>query len=110
MILEYCVLFLCGKIPEETTNDPEQLRIAIAKCKRTLQDEVGDVGVLGIVEHEQLQSQLSVHVAKFNVNMNLSPFENNEKVWTQNQCMQRRIQRNKNHEDSTKCEAKVFPN
>ena len=79
--------FFGSKIPEGTTSDPEQLRIAIAKCKRTFQDEVGDVGVLGIVEHKQLQRQSSGHIAKFNVNMNLSPFENNEKVWMQNQCM-----------------------
>ncbi|CAB4006587.1 Hypothetical predicted protein [Paramuricea clavata] len=45
--------FFGGKISEETTNDPEQLRITIAKCKRMLQDEVGDVGVLGIVAHER---------------------------------------------------------
>ena len=28
--------FLGGKIPQETTNDPELLRITIAKCKRTV--------------------------------------------------------------------------
>lgn len=80
--------FFGGKIPEETTNDPEQLRITIAKCKRTLQDEVGDVGVLGIVAHERRQqSQSSGHAAKFNVNMNLSPVKNNGKVLTQKQNM-----------------------
>ncbi|CAB4015745.1 sulfotransferase domain-containing [Paramuricea clavata] len=51
--------FFGGKIAEETTNDPEQLRITIAKCKRTLQDEVGDVGVLGIVGYERRQQSQS---------------------------------------------------
>ena len=60
--------FFGGKIHQETTNDPEQLRITIAKCKRTLQDEVGDVGVLGIADHER--SQASGNAPKFDVTMN----------------------------------------
>ena len=72
--------FFGGKIPQETTNDPEQLRITIAKCKHMLQDEVevGDVGVLGITEHERTQA--SGNAPKFDVTMNMSqvsPVENN---------------------------------
>ena len=80
--------FFGGKIPQETTNDPEQLRITIAKCKRTLQDEVGDVGVLGIAGHERTQA--SRNVPKFDVTMNMSrvsPVENNGKVLTEKQCI-----------------------
>ena len=80
--------FFGGKIPQETTNDPEQLRITIAKCKRTLQDEVGDVGLLGIAEQERTQA--SGNAPKFDVTMNMSrmsPVENNGKVLTEKQCI-----------------------
>ena len=80
--------FLGGKIPQETTNDPEQLRITIAKCKHMLQDEVGDVGILGITEHERTQA--SGNAPKFDVTMNMSrmsPVENNGKVLTEKQCI-----------------------
>ena len=39
VILEYCVSFLVAKFPKKLQMIPN-----IAKCKRTLQDEVGDVG------------------------------------------------------------------
>lgn len=79
------ILGFCGKIPEESTNDSEQLRITLAKCKRkrTLQDEVGGVGALGIPEYERRQT--SGHAVDFNVNMNLSPEKNNDTKVTQKQ-------------------------
>ena len=82
--------FFGGKIAQETTNDPEQLRITIAKCKRTLQDEIGDVGVLGIAEHKRTQASGNARAPKFDVTMNMSrmsPVENNGNVLTEKQCI-----------------------
>ena len=47
--------FYNGKIPVETTNDPEQLCISLSKCKQTLELEVGVVGVQGIQQYEESQ-------------------------------------------------------
>ena len=44
--------FYNGKIPVETTNDAEQLRISLSKCKQTLEHEVGEVAVKGIRQYE----------------------------------------------------------
>ena len=68
--------FSC-KIPEETTNDAEQLQIALGKAKSTLEHDVGDVGLIGIEEYEKKLA--SRNAVSFNVNMNLTPLKNKVK-------------------------------
>lgn len=98
------ILGFCGRIPEESTNDSEQFRITLAKCKRkrTLQDEVGGVGALGIPEYERRQT--SGHAVDFNVNMNLPPEKNNGTKVTQKQSMKGDFSETKNmrSEEDTK--------
>ena len=62
--------FYNGKIPAETTNDAEQLKITLSKCKKTLEQEVGEVAVYGIRDYEQSKE---INAINFNVNMNVSP-------------------------------------
>ena len=71
--------FYDGKIPEKATNDAEQLRITLKKCKTTLANDIGDVALHGIQEYEQslhvndsdnVQNQNALNL---NLNMNLSP-------------------------------------
>ena len=69
--------FFGGKIPDETTNDPEQLRITLSKCKSSLENDVGDVGVVGIEEYEKRQATSSG--VNLNVHMNLTPVKNKMK-------------------------------
>ena len=76
--------FSC-KIPEETTNDAEQLRIALGKAKSTLERDVGDVGLIGIEEYEKKLA--SGNAVSFNVNMNLTPVKNKNTKVTQKQSM-----------------------
>ena len=62
--------FYNGKIPAETTNDAEQLKITLSKCKKTLEQEVGEVAVYGIRDYERSKE---INAINFNVNMNVSP-------------------------------------
>ena len=50
------LIIYSGKISSEATNDSEQLRITLAKCKSTLANDnidIGDVALHGIQEYEQ---------------------------------------------------------
>ena len=76
--------FYDGKIPQEATNDAEQLRITLNKCKSTLANDIGDVALHGIREYEEslrvndtdnVQNQNALNL---NVNMNLSPVKVND--------------------------------
>ena len=69
--------FFGGKISDETTNDPEQLRIKLSKCKSSLENDVGDVGVVGIEECEKRQATSSG--VNLNVHMNVTPVKNKMK-------------------------------
>ena len=62
--------FYNGKIPAETTNDAEQLKITLSKCKKTLEQEVGEVAVYGIRDYERSKE---INAINFNVNMNILP-------------------------------------
>ena len=89
--------FYSGKIPPEATNDSEQLRITLAKCKSTLANDIGDVAVHGIQEYEQSindnnENAQNQNALNLNVNMNLSPVKvndngiNNENINPENTC------------------------
>ncbi|CAB4019413.1 Hypothetical predicted protein [Paramuricea clavata] len=89
--------FYGGKIPPEATNDSEQLRITLAKCKSTLANDIGDVAVHGIQEYEQSiddnnDNTHNQNAFPLNVNMNLSPVKvndngkNDEKINPENTC------------------------
>ena len=69
--------FYNGKIPQETTNDAEQLRISLCKCKQKLEHEIGDVAVHGIQQYEQMQCSEGKNAINLNVTMSVSPESTN---------------------------------
>jgi hypothetical protein len=89
------LIIYSGKIPPEATNDSEQLRITLAKCKSTLANDIGDVALHGIQEYEQSINDNNDNVQNqnafnLNVNMNLSPVNDNgrndENINPENTC------------------------
>ena len=66
-----------GKIPVETTNDAEQLRITLSKCKQTLEHDVGEVAVQGIKQYEQSRGINDGNAINLNVTMSVSPESTN---------------------------------
>ncbi len=69
--------FYHGKIPVETTNDTEQLRITLSKCKQTLEHTVRKVAVQGIKQYEQSRGINDGNAINLNVAMSVSPESTN---------------------------------
>ena len=72
--------FYNGKIPAETTNDAERLRISLHKCKQTLEHEVGEVAVQGIQQYERFHCDNENNAINLNVPMSVLPENNNNNV------------------------------
>ena len=69
--------FYNGKIPVETTNDAEQLRITLSKCKQALEHDVGEVAVQGIKQYEQSWGINDGNAINLNVTMSVLPESTN---------------------------------
>ena len=82
--------FYDGKIPQEATNDAEQLRITLNKCKSTLANDIGDVALHEIQEYKEslpvndIDNVQNQNALNLNVNMNLSPVKVNDHCINEN--------------------------
>ena len=82
--------FYDGKISQEATNDVEQLRITLNKCKSTLANDIGDVALHEIQEYKEslpvndIDNVQNQNALNLNVNMNLSPVKVNDHCINEN--------------------------